>query len=269
VPTRREIALGRNLVVNTQRLNQTVFAISQVLQGKDPTTGEPSGASVNAIKASVESLMIGTNSRLQMMNKFISNYSGSASVESSLTSWDEAITDFNSELLDFSATKTAIDNSLASLTTPQELSSLGATIEKPQRITATGEPLFPPDVVGRLTIVNGVLDAIKYELRGISETTGQASGKDFDAKADYSRSGIQVAQRELAFVNTSESLPVSFGISKAELDNDFTDMQGVVNYLEQNIDIAKTDKDLESLADYIDAHLSEQPCIRRHWKWQP
>jgi len=259
--TRREIALGRNLLVNAQRLNEAAFVMSQYLQDRHPGTGSLLGLTATDIKTEVAVCQQGIDDGLYQINQFALKYP----IDTPILAWKETKSTFDADLADISAVKAAVDSSLSLAASKEQLATIGASIERSPNLIATGEPFYPPDVIGRLTTVNGVLDAISYELHGLLETTGQPSGKTFEQKKAYAESGIEVAELEMSFINVNERLPAEFGITPLALEQDRAEMVSALIYLWEHIRDCKVDKDLELLADYIDANVAKQPCVRRHW----
>ncbi len=256
--TRQEIQVGHDLVIFTHEATDRLWIACQTAQEVHPRTGEPLLYKNPDVDAPIP-IPYPVDKLLQEVDNTLAPIAGlNAMVSSFLAKADGKMVDTG--LAEYGLVKSDITTDMANaVVAKDEFVTDQKFEENKESLAALGaEKLITEWEIDKIDIklvkmadrdrfcnsAHEGLDALSYELRGLSSTTGNIS---FTPKESIDR--WLIARCKAAKISAS-----------ASGHEDAQDIINIANWVEAN-----KDQDHIDIAVYIDLNLPKLPLVRRHW----
>jgi hypothetical protein len=290
--TRQEIQVGHDLIVFTDRVYGCSWHSSKVLQSLHPSTGEtlmvqdqppidtndelperePTVADIKSIVMNVTEI---SQNHVSKIESFLAK-SPIKLIDNGLLAYGTNKTTIISDINKARTLHQNLGLNLASLDSKLKLRNFGKQclyeVQLREDLGMTLLPVFEPPVTNpppiRLTnIVHDLLDAISYELKGVSSYTGEVIPQEWEYFKELSLGRLKAVKVELAGANRvfAEEINPKFNVDKGALRQDLDLMTNIITHLTEFLPKCQGAFDLYDLGFYIDSQLPKLPLLRRHW----
>jgi len=189
----------------------------------------------------------------ERLGGFLQNYLNAQDVTNGLQHFNVTQIDLDADRTALTSHNTGIKGAAALSNTFQALETYGNTLslyKEKVELHVTPDDLSLYD--RRITTYQDLLNAMAFELRGLSSYTGETKYKTVKDIKGIVNSRIQTAENFWSLVpNTQET----------------QDMQTVLNNLKGDLLTATTLQELEALGVYVDTQVPQLPLVRRWWNY--
>lgn len=265
---REQNLIGYQLIHRVNITNSLLLDSNKYLRFLDPITEEPLkvwtdvppdkdpeyvDATIDDVKRLVNQSFDTITKELQRINGFIAGYNDDADVNVGLSQYAVQRTQFDADVNFSSATKDSVSISIESDTKQQKIIQLASLyINWIPQVVKIVQSYEISQYESSISIFQDLLNAMAFEMAGLSSYTGEPHGLNFDRLYALINDRVKTATRQ--WEKTPHSLET-------------LSMKSVLDTVSEEVKKVTTLDGFKSIGEYIDSNVNRLPLVRRWWMY--